>query len=110
MQAWLLPARDIVITTRLSIVLRGGFGEVPGRDVSHFELALVKARYSNNDVVWMPKFWLPFVEFHSLNPENPEFDRDHVVRFSKSLRDVGVPAWQRRQTVRAVDAFQKLIR
>ena len=84
--------------------------QVSGRDVSHFELALVKGRSSNNDVVWMPKFRLRFVEFQSLNPENPEFDRDQVVRFSKSLRDVGVPAWQRRQAVRAIDAFQKLIR
>ena len=78
-------------------------------DLTGFKLALVEANYRNNDILWMPKYWMRFVEFHGLNPDSPVFGREHVVRFSRSLKDLRVPAWQRHQAVGAVQAYVRLV-
>ena len=78
-------------------------------NLTRFKLALVEASYRSNDILWMPKYWTRFLEFHGMNPDSPVFDREHVVQFSRSLKDVGVPAWQRHHAVNSSQAYVRLV-
>ena len=63
-----------------------------------------------NDRNWFPKWIRRYAaSLPCRNDEPLPVTEDSVLRFLRSLRDRGVPAWQRLQDVRAVEAYQSNI-
>ena len=78
---------------------------------------LVQAKYGKNDKKWFPQWIRRFATYaNNINCTSASNNNDqlavtveHVVQFSKALLKQQVPAWQRLQAVRAVEAYRTLV-
>ncbi len=67
------------------------------------------AKLGKNDKKWFPKWIRRYASAINVAEGNLSVTEDGVIRFSRSLRDNGTPAWQRLQAVRAVEAYRNLV-
>ena len=68
------------------------------------------AQLGDNDRIWFPRWVRRYALSCSKGmTANLPVTRHGVVRFSKTLRDSGAPAWQRWQAVRAVALYRDLV-
>ena len=77
--------------------------------VEHFRDRLERSQAHPNDRRWMP-MWLG--EYAAQQPnvgERLEVSEERVLRFLRSLRDRGVPPWQRLQAARAIEWYQGIV-
>ena len=66
--------------------------------------------FDNNDRRWFPKWIRRYASSLQRSHEDPlSVSTLEVIRFLQSLRDRGVPAWQRLQAARAVEAYRKFV-
>lgn len=69
------------------------------------------AQLGVSDKKWMPRWLAEFRSFYRPQDENCDFEltTERVLEFLRSLRDRGIPAWQRLQAARALEWYQKLV-
>ena len=67
------------------------------------------AKLGKNDKKWFPKWIRRYASTVDVVDGNLSLTQAEVIRFLRSLRDSGTPAWQRLQAVRAVEAYRKLV-
>ena len=73
--------------------------------------ALHDAKIGKNDRKWFPKWLRRYAECVQHNQDTAiPIDTERVTRFLQKLRDTGTPAWQRLQAVRAIEAYNTLVR
>ena len=88
-----------------------GFLSTGGRamGVENFGRLLHEAKLSKNDKEWFPRW----IRRYACSVEAVEgklpVNRDDVIRFLRSLLKNQVPAWQRLQAVRAIEAYRNLV-
>lgn len=77
--------------------------------VEKFQALLHRAEYGKNDKKFFPLWVRRYAE--SVQAENGKLPVtvESVTAFSRSLRDHRIPAWQRLQAVRAVEAYRDLV-
>ena len=77
--------------------------------VANFGRLLHEAKLGRNDQVWFPRW----IGRYACSVEAVEgklpVNRDDVIRFLRSLLKNQVPAWQRLQAVRAIEAYRDLV-
>ena len=71
--------------------------------VKGFCAFLPATKFGKNDKRWFPRWIRRYAESVNVTDGPLPITEDLVIRFSRSLRDHAVPAWQRLQAVRAVD-------
>ena len=78
--------------------------------VERFEREVATASYAKNDRIWFPRWIRRYAGSVGKNKRGQlPVAKSDVVRFLRSLRDNSVPAWQRLQAARAVEAYRDLI-
>ena len=75
-----------------------------------FKKSVAIGAFGQKDKKWFPLWLQRYAEFVKHDgAANLPLTRDTVVRFSQSLRDAQVPAWQRRQAVRTLAAYRDIV-
>ena len=75
-----------------------------------FTAAAQKGRFGENDVKWFPTWLRRYAEFRKVGESsNLALTRESAVEFCVMLKGNQIPAWQRRQAVRALIAYRDLI-
>jgi integron integrase len=82
--------------------------------VEQFGDAVRVARLGKADQEWFPRWIRRYASGLESAEAGPAHERlpvseSHVIRFLRSLRDHGTPAWQRLQAVKAVEAYRDLV-
>lgn len=82
--------------------------------IDRFRQKLGAARTGEKDRVWFPRWVRRFAAFQAgsqqVDPaDGPFVELDSVIAFLQSLRDAGVPAWQRLQATRALERYRDLV-
>jgi integron integrase len=78
--------------------------------VETFSKLLPKADVSVNNQNWFPKWVRRFARFqHVPDGSRLAVQIQTVIAFLQSLRDAGVPAWQRLQATRAIECYRDLV-
>lgn len=77
--------------------------------VRKFCWLLNEAKYGKNDKKWFPKWLRRYAVVVSGGEGMLRVTEEDVIAFSRGLRDHGIPAWQRLQAVRAVQAYRDLV-
>ena len=77
--------------------------------VEGFRRAVQTAKLGKNDKEWFPRWILRYSQ--SVPPVNGDLpvNENDVTRFLRSLLENKVPAWQRLQAVRAIEAYRNLV-
>ena len=75
-----------------------------------YQRCLAIKKLSDKERYWFPKWLKGYVQFHKL-PADSDFpvSIERVVQYLRSLRDSGVPAWQRLQAARAIQLYADVI-
>jgi hypothetical protein len=76
--------------------------------VVRFRHQVASALLAPADKEWFPRWIQRFADSLGKPAGNLTVTEAGVIRFLRSLRDNGTPAWQRLQAVRAVEAYQQL--
>jgi integron integrase len=76
--------------------------------VARFRNEVASAPLAPADKEWFPRWIQRFADSLGNPAGNLAVTEAGVIRFLRSLRDNGTPAWQRLQAVRAVEAYQRL--
>jgi len=73
--------------------------------------ALIKtAEVRNADRTWFPRWVFKYASsLRCSRSDSLEVSEKAVIRFLRSLRDSGTPAWQRLQAARAVESYRNLV-
>jgi integrase len=75
-----------------------------------FTAAAQKGRFGENDTKWFPAWLRRYAEFRKIGESlNLPLTRESAVEFCVMLKGNQIPAWQRRQAVRALIAYRDLI-
>jgi hypothetical protein len=77
--------------------------------LDEFRKKMHDAQFGKNDQVWFPKWLARYAAGKVLTKGVLPVTESLVIEFSKSLLKSGVPAWQRLQGVRAVEAYRDLV-
>jgi hypothetical protein len=77
--------------------------------VQQFRGSLDGKQVGKNDKKWFPLWVRRYASSVDATAEKLPVTEADVIRFSRSLRDSGTPAWQRLQAVRAVEAYRNLV-
>ncbi|QDT01776.1 site-specific tyrosine recombinase XerD [Rubripirellula lacrimiformis] len=77
--------------------------------VELFRQRLSRAQLHPNDLAWMPQWFDEYARLQQDDGEPLKVETSRVLAFLRSLRDRGVPAWQRLQAARAVEWYQALV-
>ncbi|HUG71063.1 MAG TPA: phage integrase N-terminal SAM-like domain-containing protein [Pirellulaceae bacterium] len=77
--------------------------------VRKFCVLLNEAKVGKNDRVWFPRWIRRYASMVEAAQGNLPVTEADVIRFLRTLRDNGTPAWQRLQAVRAVDLYRNLV-
>lgn len=77
--------------------------------VKRFRVLLNDARIGEAGIRWFPRWVLRYSSTVGMIRGNLSVTEAEVIRFSQSLRDKGIPAWQRLQAVRAIEAYRDLV-
>lgn len=77
--------------------------------VDLFSTRVRSATLSAADKEWFPRWIRRYADSLGSHSGNLPIDHPRVIRFLRCLRDNGVPAWQRLQATRAVEAYQQEI-
>ena len=72
-----------------------------------FRALLAEAQVGNADRKWFPIWLRRYAESVGEAAEKLSVSVPEVIALCRSLRDNGTPAWQRLQTVRAVEAYPR---
>jgi len=66
--------------------------------IEQFDRAVKVPDLHEADRKWFPKWIRGYTLFHKLPPFDPlTLDQDRVIGYLRHLRDIGTPAWQRRE-------------
>ncbi len=74
-----------------------------------FQTRLHGAKYPPNDLKYFPLWIRRYAQSVTEEEGRLAVSVESVKAFSRSLRDAGIPAWQRLQAVRAVEAYRDLV-
>lgn len=79
-----------------------------------FESRIAKFPIRSTDKTWFPRWLKRYATFLStdLNQKidgNIPVSQDRVLKFLRSIRDSGTPAWRRLQAVNAIDCYKKYV-
>jgi len=77
--------------------------------VKKFGSLLHEAKFRKNDKKWFPKWIRRYASAINVVAGDLSVTEAEVIAFSRSLRDRGLPAWQRLQAVRAIEAYRTLV-
>ena len=77
--------------------------------VELFRQRLERAQLHPNDLQWMPKWLEEYAAQQDSGGQSLQVTEERVFRFLRSLRDRGVPAWQRLQAARTVEWYQAMV-
>jgi hypothetical protein len=77
--------------------------------VRKFCLLLNEAKVGKNDQVWFPRWIRRYASLVETVQGNLSVTEAEVIRFLRTLRDNGTPAWQRLQAVRTVESYRNLV-
>lgn len=77
--------------------------------IQKFCWLLSDAKVGKNDKKWCPKWLRRYVATLASGDGELTVTEEQVIVFSRGLRDNGLPAWQRLQAVRAVQAYRDLV-
>jgi len=77
--------------------------------IQKFQYLLHRAEYHKNDKKYFPLWVRRYAESVKVEKGPLAVTLESVMVFSRSLRDHGIPAWQRLQAVRAVEAYRDLV-
>ena len=77
--------------------------------VGRFRQLVQQGKYSTNDKKWFPKWIQRYAATAATRQGKLLVSEFSVAQFSRSLRDKGIPAWQRLQAVRALEAYRTLV-
>jgi hypothetical protein len=77
--------------------------------IERFCMQIRVATLSEADRQWFPRWIRRYAEeFHATAGDVP-VTQPQVIRFLRTLRDNGTPAWQRLQATRAIEAYQRIV-
>ena len=74
-----------------------------------FVQALSTAKYGKKDKTWFPKLVSRYASTVELNGDEVPVTQEAVISFCRALLRKQVPAWQRLQGVRAIEAYRDLV-
>lgn len=77
--------------------------------VKQFCTLLNDGKFGKNDKTWFPRWLRRYASTVKVDQGKLSVTEAEVVEFSRSLRDAKVPAWQRLQALRAVEAYRDLV-
>lgn len=77
--------------------------------VRKFCLLLNEAKVGKNDHKWFPRWVRRYASVVDSVDGKLSVTEPDVIRFLRTLRDNGTPAWQRLQAVRAVELYRNLV-
>ena len=77
--------------------------------LQEFKQLVAVSKLKSHDIEWFPRWLQRYGSTVPMVEGRYPITVEHVIRFSRSLRDNGVPAWQRLQAVRAVEAYRDLV-
>ena len=78
--------------------------------VAVFSKLLVKCEFSTTSQKWFPTWVERYARFSKQSRSSPlVVDHELLIEFLRSLRESGVPAWQRLQTARAVECYRDVV-
>ena len=77
--------------------------------VKTFCRLLNEGKFGKNDKRFFPLWLRRYAQTVKQVGQPLLITEGEVIRFSRSLRDNGIPAWQRLQAVRAVEAYRNLV-
>jgi hypothetical protein len=77
--------------------------------VSHFRKEIQNAEIGKNDLTWFPRWIARYAAGKTLTNGKLPLSEKLVVNFSRSLLESGIPAWQRLQGVRSLEAYRNLV-
>ena len=77
--------------------------------VRKFCLLLHESKVAKNDLVWFPRWLRRYESLVEMTPTGLPVTEAEVIRFLRTLRDNGTPAWQRLQALRAVEMYRNLV-
>ncbi len=77
--------------------------------IKSFCRLLSEATFGKNDKRYFPLWLRRYAQAAKTIDQRVSVTAEEVIRFSRSLRDNGTPAWQRLQAVRAVEAYRDLV-
>ena len=76
--------------------------------VDQFCHSLPKLSFHKHDVVWFPRWIRRYAaSIGRSNSEQLFVHEEALLSFLRTIRDRGVPAWQRLQAVRAIEAYRQ---
>jgi integron integrase len=67
------------------------------------------AKLNEADRQWFPRWIRRYAEEFPGSPGDLPVTQPQVIRFLRTLRDNGTPAWQRLQATRAIEAYQRIV-
>ena len=78
--------------------------------VAVFSKLLVKCEFSTTSQKWFPTWVERYARFSKQSRSSPlVVDHELLIEFLRTLRESGVPAWQRLQTARAVECYRDVV-
>ncbi|MCA9065531.1 MAG: phage integrase N-terminal SAM-like domain-containing protein, partial [Planctomycetaceae bacterium] len=78
--------------------------------VREFARVVRAGEFGEKDRQWFPAWLRRYAEFVGVDENTRiQLTRELAIEFSRTLRDSGVPAWQRRQAVRTLGAYRDVI-
>ena len=78
-------------------------------NVAKFRSLLHQAKLGKAGKVWFPRWILRYASSLNVAEGNLPVSEEEVIRFLRSLLVNRIPAWQRLQAVRAVEAYRNLV-
>ena len=77
--------------------------------IHKFVQALSTASYGEKDKTWFPRLLRRYASSVEMKGKNVPVTQEAVISFCRSLLLKKVPAWQRLQGVRAIEAYRDLV-
>lgn len=78
--------------------------------IERFNARIRTARLSEADRQWFPRWIRRYAEEFRVTRGDLPVTEPQVIKFLRTLRDNGTPAWQRLQATRAIEAYQRIVR
>jgi integrase len=78
--------------------------------IERFNARIRTARLSEADRQWFPRWIRRYAEEFRVARGDLPVTEPQVIKFLRTLRDSGTPAWQRLQATRAIEAYQRIVR
>lgn len=88
---------------------RGDTRGRPRMSIEGFCTQVRVAKLSEADRQWFPRWIRRYAEEFRATVGDLPVTQPNVIRFLRTLRDNGTPAWQRLQATRAIEAYQRVV-